>query len=154
MAAAFATLAVLGAGALRSSGGQAPSPSLPAQAAQPPRMPPRTAVEPRSLARPTIAAPPVEPAQDAAPGAVPARAAPVVATISATPPHGERSDIWSLLESGRLDEGATRKPLVADNPEAAWPRFALGVLYYQRHWRGDSLKQWQLALEHDPEIRR
>ncbi len=153
VAAAFATVAVLGAGALRSSGGQGPSASPAAQAAQLPSLPPPTAVEPQAMPRAAMAAPPVEPNQEAAPGAVPTRAAPIVATISRAP-HGERSEIWSLLDSGRLDEGATRiKPLVADNPEAAWPRFALGVLYYQRYWRRDAVKEWQLALAHDPEIR-
>ena len=155
IAATFAAVAVVGAGALRSSGGHGPSASPPAaHAARAPNIPLQTAIESKAVPAAPIAASPVEPAQEAAPEAAPSRTAPIVATISGAPPHGERSEIWSLLDSGRLDEGATRiKPLVADNPESAWPRFALGILYYQRHWRRDSVKQWQLALEHDPEIR-
>ncbi len=59
-----------------------------------------------------------------------------------------------MLDSGRLDEGAARiKLLVAKNPDAAWPRLALGALYYRKYWRRDAIKQWQLALGDDPEIR-
>jgi hypothetical protein len=101
-----------------------------------------------------IAALPVERHQEAAPATVPARAAEVVATSPRATPGDERSEIWSLLDSGRLDESASRiKPLVARDPDAAWPRFALGVLYYQRHWRHDAVRQWQLALAQDREIR-
>jgi eukaryotic-like serine/threonine-protein kinase len=154
VAAAFVTVAVLGAVALRSNGGQGPSASAAAQAAQPSRMPARAVVEPPALRRVAMAAPPVQPNQETTPGAVPAAAAQLVATSSGTPLHGDRSEIWSLLDSGRLDEGGTRiKSLVARDPQAAWPRFALGVLYYRRYWRRDAVKQWQLALAQDPEIR-
>jgi hypothetical protein len=85
---------------------------------------------------------------------VSAGAAQVVATSSGAPSHDERGEIWSLLDSGRLNESATRiKSLVAADSEAAWPRFALGVLYYRKYWRSDSVKQWRLALAQDPEIR-
>jgi hypothetical protein len=150
VATTFATVAVLGVGALRSGGGQGPGGSPAAQAAQPPSSPAKAAVAAPALPRAATAAPPVEPKQEAAP----ARAAQIAAPSSAAASHGERSEIWSLLDSGRLDEGATLiKPLLAKDPEAAWPRFALGVLYYRRQWRRDSVKQWQLALAQDPEIR-
>jgi hypothetical protein len=60
-----------------------------------------------------------------------------------------------LLDGGRLDVGAARiKPLLSDDPEAAWPRLALGVLYYRKYWRHDAVKEWQLALAQDRDIRR
>ncbi len=154
VATAFAAVALLGAGALRISGGQEPSASPAGQAVQPPSLPARTAVEPPALPRAAKAAPPVEPKQETAPAAVPARAAQIPPTSSGGPSHGERSEIWSLLDSGRLDEGATRiKLLLAKDPDAAWPRFALGVLYYRKYWRPAAVKQWRLALAQDPEIR-
>jgi hypothetical protein len=68
--------------------------------------------------------------------------------------HGERSEIWSLLDSGRLDESEARiKALVSKDPDAAWPHLALGALYYRRYWRRDAVKQWQRALAQDPEVR-
>jgi hypothetical protein len=74
--------------------------------------------------------------------------------LSAPSDDGERRAIWSLLDSGRLDEGGARiKALVARDPDAAWPRFALGVFYYRKYWRRDAVRQWQQALEADPEIR-
>ena len=99
-----------------------------------------------------MAAPPVEPKQEPAAEAVPARAAQRPPTSGQS--QGERGEIWSLLDSGRLDEGATRiKQLLSKDPDAAWPRFALGVLYYRRYWRPAAVKQWRLALAQDPEIR-
>jgi len=151
----FATLAVLGASALRSNGGQASSASQAAQAAQRPistanvtvdqrgtqaTVPGRRAPTPlgkAELPQREAPAPPraamvmtsVEPNQKVAPGAVPARTEQAVATRSRAPSNDERSEIWSLLDGGRLDEGAARiKPLLSDDPEAAWPRLALGVL--------------------------
>jgi hypothetical protein len=97
-----------------------------------------------------VAARPVEPPPEIAPPA----AAPTVAPAAEAPAPDEQSEIWSLLDSGRLDEGATRiKPLVARDPDAAWPRFALGVLYYRKYWRRDAITQWKLALGQDAEIR-
>jgi hypothetical protein len=152
VATAFASVAFLGAVALRSSGGPAPSAPPIAQAAPPSSLAAKAAIEPPALA--PRAAPPAEPKRETAPVVVPARAAPIVASSSTETSHDERSEIWSLLDSGRLDEGASRiKPLVAKDPEAAWPRFALGILYYRRQWRRDAIKQWQLALAQDPEIR-
>jgi hypothetical protein len=147
----FATLAVLGATALRSNGGQRSSASPAAQAAQRPIIAANVTIDQRG----TQATPPVEPNQKAAPGAVPARTEQVVATRSRAPSDDERSEIWSLLDGGRLDEGAARiKPLLSDDPEAAWPRLALGVLYYRKYWRHDAVKEWQLALAQDRDIRR
>jgi hypothetical protein len=171
VATAFATVALLCAGALHSSGGQGPS-AAPAE--QAPRIPepaaadragaPATAPlgpapvprrEAAALPRPATAGPPVEPAPEAAPPAVAPRPAPISAKASGAPAHDERSEIWTLLESGRVDESAARiKSLLAGDPEAAWPRFALGVLYYQKRWRPDSVRQWRLALSQDPELRR
>jgi hypothetical protein len=181
IATVLATVAVLGsAGALRGGGGQARSALPAAQAARPRRIPAKAAVEQAgTLAgflgppaatpegrsqlrrreapaqpRPAMAAPLVEPKQESEPGASRARPSEILATTSRFPAQPERSEIWSLLESGRLDEGATRiKPLLSKDPQAAWPRFALGVLYYRRYWRADSVKQWRLALAQDPEIR-
>jgi hypothetical protein len=103
--------------------------------------------------RPPIAARPVESPEVAAPPVVFPAAAHPVATVSGPPAAAERAAIWSLLDSGRLDEGAARiKPLVSKDPEAAWPRLALGVLYYRKYWRHDAVKEWQLALAHDPEV--
>jgi hypothetical protein len=154
VAAAFATVAVLGAGALRGGANQGPRAPAAAQAAQRPSIPAKPTVEPPTPPRAAMAAPPIEHDREAAPGAVPAGPAQVVATSSAAPSHDERGEIWSLLDSGRLNESATRiKALVAADPEAAWPQFALGVLYYRRYWRSDSVKQWRLALAKDPEIR-
>jgi hypothetical protein len=99
-----------------------------------------------------VLAPPVIPP---APAAAPA-IEPKPETAPPSPPRspGEHSDIWSLLDSGRLNEGATRiKALVARDPDAAWPEFALGVLYYRKYWRRDSINHWKLALARDPEIR-
>ncbi|MES1207290.1 MAG: serine/threonine-protein kinase [Pseudomonadota bacterium] len=154
LATAFAAVALVAAGALRSSGGQAPAAPPAALAAQPPGAPSMPSTQPQ--ARVATAAPPVETTPEPAPPAVSARAAPMAATtIPAAPADdGDRRDIWSLLDTGRLDEGATRiKALVAKDPEAAWPRLALGVLYYRRYWRRDSIRQWQLAVTSDPEIR-
>jgi hypothetical protein len=169
VAAASAVVAVLGIGVLRSSGGQGPSASPVADAVQPPSIaadpagaqagPPATAPlaqaqlperEPPAPPRVAMAAPPVEPHRAAAPVAVPARVAQTVAASSG----GERGEIWALLDSGRLDEAAARiKTLLAQAPDAAWPRFALGALYYQRYWRPAAVKQWRLALAQDPELR-
>jgi hypothetical protein len=151
--AAFATVALLGVGALRSGGGQGPS-APPAAHAAPPPPPPSVpvkvaVVEPPAVPPAPIAAPPVAPPP--APVELPRKAA-----AAAAPPAmpDDHSQIWSLLDSGRLDEGGTRiKALVARDPDAAWPRFALGVLYYRRYWRRDSVRQWQQALEQDRQIR-
>jgi serine/threonine-protein kinase len=158
VATTFAAVSVLGVGAWRSSGGQGPSAPPAAQAAQapqeaqPPSLPAKAAVVAPALPRAAIATPPpVGPSQVP----VPVRAAPIAATSSGATPRGERDEIWSLLDSGRLDEGASRiKALVAKDEDAAWPRFALGVLYYRKYWRHDAVRQWQLALAQDPEIRR
>ncbi len=154
VAAAFAVVAVLGAGALRSSGGHGPRVSASAEAAQPRSPPAKAAVAPPAFPPAPMAARPTEPAPEPAAEARSARVPPIATTASGEPSRDERSEIWSLLESGRLDEGATRlKPLVARAPDAAWPRFALGVLYYRKYWRGDSVRQWKLALAQDPELR-
>jgi Protein tyrosine and serine/threonine kinase len=156
VAAAFATVAILGAGALRGGGSQGPSAPPAAQAAQAaprPIIPAKPTIEPATLPRAAMAAP-VTHDREAAPGAVPAGPAQVVATSSGALSHDERGEIWALLDSGRLNESATRiKSLVAADSEAAWPQFALGVLYYRKYWRSDSVKQWRLALAQDPEIR-
>jgi hypothetical protein len=103
---------------------------------------------------PAIAAPPVEQRAEPARAVVAVAAAQVAATSSPPPSQDEHSEIWSLLDSGRVDEGAARiKALVARDPDAAWPRFALGVLYYRKYFRRDAVRQWQLALAQDPEIR-
>ncbi len=154
VAAAFATAAVLGAGALRSGGGQGPRVPPAAQAApdaQPPSLPVKAVVEPATPPRTSMATPPpIEPKPETAAAPPPATAAPA----SEAHPQDERSAIWSLLDSGRLDEGAARiKPLVARDPDAAWPRFALGVLYYRKYYRRDAVRQWQLALAEDRGIR-
>jgi hypothetical protein len=108
-----------------------------------------------------MVAPPVDPhLETAAPAAaVPARVASIEATSSGAPPQSERSEIWALLDGGRLDEGAARiKRLVYREPEAAWPRLALGVLYYRRYWRHAAVKEWQRAvgqdrqIQHDPQF--
>ncbi|MES1207339.1 MAG: serine/threonine-protein kinase [Pseudomonadota bacterium] len=175
IATGFAAVAVLGAGALRSSGRQGPSaspavqaaeaaplpsaaakrdvvpPASPAVVAPPPAAPVVAVLPPASpvVAAPiAVAAPAPEPA-----AVVPAPAAPVEAT--AVPSDAAHSAIWSLLDAGRLDEGATRiKALVGADPDAAWPRFALGVLDYRKYWRRDSVRQWRLAVARDPDIRR
>jgi serine/threonine-protein kinase len=153
-AAAFAPVAVLGAGALRSGGSQGPSGPPAAQAAPPPMIPAKVVVAPPAPPRAPMAAPAIEPKRETAPAAVPVRAAQVVGTSPAAASRDERGEIWSLLDSGRLDEGSTRiKQLLANDPDAAWPRFALGVLYYRRYWRRDAVRQWQQALAQDPEIR-
>jgi|SRR5579871_573408 len=154
VAAAFAAVAALGAGAWRSSGGRGPTASAAALAAQPPSVPSKVAFEPPALPQAPIAAPPLEPNQQTALAAISPSAAQIVVQSSGASSDGERREIWSLLDSGRLDEGATRiKQLLSKDPSAAWPRFALGVLYYRRYWRHDSVKQWQLALAQDSEIR-
>jgi hypothetical protein len=162
IATSFAAVAILAAGALRSSGRQGPSAPPAAQAveageaAQLPALPPKVvAVEvaaPRRAAPPAAAPPPVEPKAATTPVPVPAPA--VAARAPGVPSDAERTEIWSLLDSGRLDESASRiKRLVAKNPDAAWPRFALGVLDYRKYWRRESINQWRLALAQDPEIR-
>jgi hypothetical protein len=171
VATALATVALLCAGALHSSGGQGPS-AAPAE--QAPRVPEPAAADPggaparaplgqapvprreaAALPGPAMAGPPVEPAPEAAPRVVAPHPAPISAKTSGAPSHDERSEIWSLLDSGRVDESAARiKALLARDPEAAWPRFALGVLYYQKRWRPDAVRQWRLALAQDPELRR
>ena len=170
IATGFAAVAILGASALRSSGRQGPSappaaqPVQAAEAAQLPALPPKVvAVEvaapppaaPPPAATPSparaAAVPPVEP--KAAPMVVPVPAPAVAARAPGVPSDAERTEIWSLLDSGRLEESASRiKPLVAKNPDAAWPRFALGVLDYRKYWRRESINQWRLALAQDPAI--
>jgi serine/threonine protein kinase len=153
VAAAFATIAVLGAGALRVGGSQGASTPPAAQAAQHPSIRAKSTIAPPTTPPAPIAAPPVEVDREDAPATVPARAAQAVTTTSGAPSRDERSEIWSLLEGGRLNESAARiKSLLAADPEAAWPRFALGVLYYHKYWRSDSVRQWRLALAEDPEI--
>jgi hypothetical protein len=154
VAAAFVTVAVLGVGALRGGGSQGPSAPPAAQAAPPLSVPAKPTIEPPIMPLAAIAAPLVAHAREDAPRTMPAGAARVVATSSRAPSHDERGEIWSLLDSGRFNESAARiKSLVAADPEAAWPRFALGVLYYHKYWRGDAVRQWRLALAQDPEIR-
>ncbi len=155
IAATFAAVAVLGAGVLRSSGGKGSSTaSAAALATLPPSIPSKAAVEPPAALKAAIAAPPLEPIPQAAPAAVPPRAPQIAATSSGASPQGERSEIWSLLDSGQLDESATRiRRLRSQDPKAAWPRFALGVLYYRRYWRQDAVKQWRLALAQDSRIK-
>lgn len=152
LAGSLATVAVLGATALRSSGGQGPSPPPPPPVAERPTVPARPPVPPPQLAV-ALPAPKPEPRPEPAPKAPkpdPAPA-PVVTTTSAP---AAATEIWSLLDSGRLDEAATRiKQLVANDPDAAWPRFALGAFYYRKSWRRDAVRQWQQALEQSPEIR-
>jgi hypothetical protein len=154
LATALAAVALLAASALRQSGGQGPTASPAAQTVQPPSIPAQTAVALPAPPRAVIAAAPVEPGPKAAPQPVPVRAAPIRTTSAGAPPQGERAEIWALLDSGRLDEGAARiKALLSKDPDAAWPRFALGALYYRRYWRPAAVKQWQLALAQDPELR-
>ena len=157
VATAVAAVAVLGAGVLRSSGRHGPSAPPIADAAEAPQLPsppPKPAVVPPPLPVVAVAAPAPKPEPTIAPPPAAAPTAPVAATVSGVPSDAERSAIWSLLDSGRLDEGATRiKALVASNPDAAWPRLALGVLDYRKYWRRDSVRQWQLALAQDSEIR-
>ncbi|HXJ19222.1 MAG TPA: serine/threonine-protein kinase [Polyangia bacterium] len=159
IAAAFATVAVLGAGALRGSSRQGPSalpapptaaaPSTPAKVVAAPAV---ATVAPRVAA---VAPPVIPPAPPPAPALEPKPETAPEPPPAPPPSPGEHSDIWSLLDSGRLNEGATRiKALVAADPKAAWPEFALGVLYYRKYWRKDSITHWKLALERDPEIRR
>jgi serine/threonine-protein kinase len=164
VAAAFASVAFLGAVALRSSGGPAPSAPPAAEAAPHPSLAAKATVALPALPRATTAAAAVEQSPQTAPTAAGAQTAPraageqtaqTVPTSSGTTSHGERGEIWSLLDSGRLEEGEARiKPLVAKDPDAAWPHLALGVLYYRKYWRRDSVKQWQRALAQDPKIRR
>ena len=55
-----------------------------------------------------------------------------------------------MLQNEELDRAASRiAQLLAREPDAAWPRLALGELYYRRLWRRDCLKQWELALDRD-----
>ncbi|HVY39949.1 MAG TPA: hypothetical protein VHM31_18550, partial [Polyangia bacterium] len=96
-----------------------------------------------------------------APRAVAVRAPEPAAPVEAAEPavagraDPEHAAIWSLLDGGRLDEGGARiKALLAQKPDAAWPHFALGVLYQRKYWRRESVKQWRFALAEDPEIRR
>ncbi|HXU65232.1 MAG TPA: serine/threonine-protein kinase [Polyangia bacterium] len=167
LAIAFVTVAILGAGALRSRGGQAPvaapaaTPELatPAASAPPPAPPPPPATAvvkaPPPPPAPAAPPPPAPPKQAPAPVVAVAPRAPDPAVPRApAPAHGAHAEIWALLDSGRLDEGATRiKALVAQEPDAAWPRLALGVLFYRKYWRRDAVRQWQEALQEDPEIR-
>jgi hypothetical protein len=121
--------------------------SVPAEpiAAPPPPPPPSS---PKPV---VVAPPPVEP-KPAPPVPAPAPASAVTAKPKEQAPD-ERSEIWSLLDSGRTDEAGRRiKSLVFRNPEAAWPRLALGAFYYRKQWRGDAIKNWKLALAADPEI--
>jgi hypothetical protein len=142
IATACAAAAVLGAGALSSSGRGGPSAPRTAQAAEVRSVP---SAEVPILAPPPVAAPPVK----AAP------AAPSLPAPPAASSPDEHKEIWALLESNRLDEAARRlKPMVVRDPDAAWPRFALGVFYYRKYWRQDAVRQWQQAVAQDPEIRR
>jgi hypothetical protein len=155
VATAFASVAFLGAVALRGSGGPAPSAPAAAQAAQHPSLAVKAAVEPPAPPRAPVVAPSIAPKREIAPRAVPARTEQIVATSTGATSRGERSEIWTLLDSGRLDEGETRiKPLIYKDPGAAWPHLALGVVYSRRYWRRDAVKQWQLAVARDPEIGR
>ena len=175
IAAAFAAVAVIGITALRSGGSRAPV--APPPVAEPQSTPVKVAaVQPPAPAPAVPAAPPIEPHREpqpelppkpapvppappprvatATPAAVPAPPPPRVATTVAPPADGEHGQIWALIDSNRLDEAAARiKPMVASNPDAAWPQFALGVLYFRKYWRPPAVKQWQLALSQDPEIR-
>jgi hypothetical protein len=163
LAAGFVALAVLGAGALRSRGSQAPSaPPAPhvASVPAPPPAAPRP-VQAAPAAAPILPPPvapveptPVAPVPAPAPYPVAIAAAPAAPASPAAPPPDQRRQVWALLDSGRLDEGAARiKALEAKDPDGAWPQFALGVLYYRKYWRRDAVRHWQLALEQDPEIR-
>ena len=182
-ATAFAAVVVVSAAALRSSGRQTPPVTTDEQGAPPVAAAPakvavvRPAPAPVAAAK-VVTAPSVAAAAPAAPAA-PARAtssarvgppAPVAmalrerapaapveaaAPLAGAPPEPERAAIWSLLDRGQLDEGGARiKALLAQKPDAAWPHFALGVLYQRKYWRRESLKQWRFALAEDPEIRR
>jgi hypothetical protein len=170
VATAFAVVAILGAGALRGSGSRGPGAPPVALAAPPANVPSpaREPVAPAPAAPAPVAAPPVAPRPVAAPAPAPvSRPAPVaprapapvpapqvVAAPPPAPPSGEHGEIWALLDSGRLNEGAARiKTLAARDPDSAWPEFALGVLYYRKYWRGDSVTHWKEALARDPDIR-
>ena len=153
IAAAFAAAAVLGATALSSSRRRGPSAPPLAQAAEAPSAVANDPAKPP--AKPSADVPILAPPAIAPPAIEAAPAAPAPPARSDGPPSSEHNEIWSLLESNRLDEGAKRlKALVARDPDAAWPRFALGVLYYRKYWRQDALRQWQLAVAQDPEIQR
>jgi hypothetical protein len=153
VAGAFATVALLCAGAWR-SGGRGPSGAPAAEAAPAPRQPEPAAAVVAAPPRAPSPAPARDPSPADAPGLGPPPAAPPAAASAGAPSQREHDEIWSLLDSGRLKEGAARiGALAARDPDGAWPLLARGVLYYRKYWRRDAVRQWQLALERDPEVR-
>ncbi len=165
VAAASAAVALLGAGALRSSGRQgprAPQAALPPLVAQAVPVPPKLAVAPPAPPPPppppappslAMAEPPSEADQGPRPRLSPrARRAP-------PRPCRERRPRRTAERSGRCSTAgdwttppARIKALLANDPDAAWPRFALGVLEARRYWRRDAVKHWRAALAQDPEV--
>jgi hypothetical protein len=81
------------------------------------------------------------------------RAADTAVSGPAPTTDDEQKEIWALIDAGRLHKAGNQiAPLVARDPAAAWPRFALAVLYYHRLWRRDALRHWEVAFAADPTL--
>jgi hypothetical protein len=123
---------------------------------------PAPVVEAKPTPAPVVEAKPAPaPVIEAKPAPAPVVAKPAPPPVAPSPPappppmSDEQAEIWSLLQTGKLDAAKARvSRLIAADPEAAWPRFARGEFYFQRFWRRDCIEDWELALAREPSLRR
>jgi eukaryotic-like serine/threonine-protein kinase len=91
----------------------------------------------------------------AAPPVVDAATVPPSPVPQTTAPETTAQKIEALLESEQLADA--ERYLLAQQilePRAAWVHLDLGELYYRRLWRRDALREWELAVQMEPSLRK
>jgi serine/threonine-protein kinase len=76
-------------------------------------------------------------------------------TTQPTAPQTTREKVEALLDSEQLADA--ERYLLAQailEPRAGWVHIDLGDVYFQRLWRRDAVREWELALSMDPSLRK
>jgi serine/threonine-protein kinase len=76
-------------------------------------------------------------------------------TAQPTAPQTTREKVEALLDSEQLADA--ERYLLAQailEPRAGWVHIDLGDVYFQRLWRRDAVREWELALSMDPSLRK
>jgi serine/threonine protein kinase len=116
---------------------------------------------PMPLPMPMVAAPSPTPSPEIVDAATVVVDAALEATPSpspraqVTPPPTTREKVEALLDSEQLADA--ERYLLAQailEPRAGWVHIDLGDVYFQRLWRRDAVREWELALSMDPSLRK
>jgi serine/threonine-protein kinase len=96
--------------------------------------------------------PTVTPATEASTPPSPPEPSP--APPSSTASDATRADLDALVDAGELAKAEKAlRALLQQAPRTASAHLALGEIYFRRLWRADAIKEWEAALQLDPELR-